>query len=105
MRKYQPLRPEGWSTLIYFGAGETNHLKTRLQCMGFVCSLPKFISIEKRKKTLISIASSLLHTFSSNVYKYMCIIITGHFGQSVYLGIEFYLFVSHGGMKRQRVHV
>ena len=22
-----------------------------------------------------------------------------------YLGIEFYLFVSHGGMKRQRVHV
>ena len=23
----------------------------------------------------------------------------------LYLGIEFYLFVSHGGMKRQRVHV
>ena len=23
----------------------------------------------------------------------------------IQLGIEFYLFVSHGGMKRQRVHV
>ena len=23
----------------------------------------------------------------------------------IFLGIEFYLFVSHGGMKRQRVHV
>ena len=22
-----------------------------------------------------------------------------------YLGIEFYLFVSHGGMKRQRIHL
>ena len=26
-------------------------------------------------------------------------------GRYKYLGIEFYLFVSHGGMKRQRVHV
>ena len=25
--------------------------------------------------------------------------------KSVHLGIEFYLFVSHGGMKRQRFHV
>ena len=25
--------------------------------------------------------------------------------EGVVLGIEFYLFVSHGGMKRQRVHV
>ena len=24
---------------------------------------------------------------------------------NIHLGIEFYLFVSHGGMKRQRVHV
>ena len=24
---------------------------------------------------------------------------------AIYLGIELYLFVSHGGMKRQRVHV
>ena len=25
--------------------------------------------------------------------------------KGVHLGIEFYLFVSHGGMKRQRFHV
>ena len=27
------------------------------------------------------------------------------FRASIHLEIEFYLFVSHGGMKRQRVHV
>ena len=35
----------------------------------------------------------------------VCHNISQFYEADIYLGIEFYLFVSHGGMKRHRVHV
>ena len=104
------ISPVRWLLLLQFGNHKSARNLCEIECFGGIVLFMKFLLAWLLSKHLDNYTFSLMpkdcYCCSKTETRVWCVLLIYQIPTwSIHLGIEFYLFVSHGGMKRQRVYV